>query len=103
MRIRLAGWFGFKGAGTTAGYLLSRDVVISRLARAGSHMMLPLYRRLAMASNGARPICSYTHALFVCGPCGNGPLLTEFPDRLEKPHSHMVVAASTLSSTRPNE
>ena len=79
MRVLVAGWFSFRGMGTTAGDLLARDVVVSWLA--GAEITYDI-STVAPFGEGvdwrtADP-AAYTHVVFVCGPFGNGPPLTEF-------------------------
>jgi hypothetical protein len=85
VRVLVAGWFSFSGMGTTAGDLMSRDVATSWLAEA----RIP-YDIAAVTSFGegldwrtADP-AAFSHVIFVCGPCGNGPPLVEFLYRFRK-------------------
>jgi chitin disaccharide deacetylase len=78
MRILIAGWFSFEQMGASAGELLARDVLCRRLAE--EHYAFDV----AVASPFTDGIdwrqadpASYSHVVFVCGPCGNGPPLTE--------------------------
>jgi hypothetical protein len=82
MKILIAGWFSFEQMGATAGDLLCRDVVSGWLQRAG----------LSFDVAHAPPFeggvdwrmvdpASYTHVIFVCGPIGNGPPVTELLHR----------------------
>jgi hypothetical protein len=78
----LAGWFSFELMGASAGDLLARDVAQGWLREAGHDVDVAL----------APPFCggvdwrtadpaAYTQVVFVCGPFGNGPPLTEFLER----------------------
>ena len=85
MRVLVAGWFSFRGMGTTAGDLLARDVVVSWLA--GAEITYDI-STVAPFGEGidwrtADP-AAYTHVVFVCGPFGNGPPIAEFLHRFRK-------------------
>src|SRR5262245_1059868 len=82
MRVLVAGWFSFEQMGATAGDLMARDVACEWIARAG------LQHDVAHAtpfSGGVRweevDPQNYSHVVFVCGPFGNGPPVTEFLER----------------------
>jgi hypothetical protein len=82
MKTLVAGWFSFEQMGATAGDLLSRDLVCEWLERAGR----PYDVAHAVPFAGGVDWCAvdpadYSHVVFVCGPFGNGPPVTEFLER----------------------
>lgn len=82
MRVLIAGWFSFEGMGATAGDLLCRDLVADWLREAG----IPSEIANAPPFSGgvdwtALDPANFTHAVFVCGPFGNGWPITEFLER----------------------
>ena len=85
IRVLIAGWFSFEQMGASAGDLLARDLVSQWLANEQIDYTIAVdtpftdgkhFRDLEPAD--------YTHVLFVCGPCGNGPPLTELLDRFDR-------------------
>ncbi|MFC1719119.1 polysaccharide pyruvyl transferase family protein [Candidatus Poribacteria bacterium] len=82
MNALVAGWFSFEHMGATAGDLFARDVVCEWLEQAGYSYdvaLAPPFRggvdwRLVDPAK-------YSHVVFVCGPFGNGPPITEFLPR----------------------
>ena len=98
MRVLVCGWFSFAGMGTTAGDLMSRDVTVSWLAQAGVPFDIaavePFGERLDWRA--ADPT-TYTHVVFVCGPVGNGPPLSEFLERFK----HCRLIGLNLSMLQP--
>jgi len=79
MQILVAGWFSFEGMGTTAGDLFSRDTVVSWLDQAGIPYDVASVPRFGSGVDWRMARADiYTHVIFVCGPFGNGPPLTEF-------------------------
>jgi hypothetical protein len=78
MRILIAGWFSFEQMGASAGDLLARDVLCRWLAEkyydydvaVASPFMDGIDWRQADPA-------SYSHVVFVCGPCGNGRPLSD--------------------------
>lgn len=82
MMVLVAGWFSFEQMGATAGDLLARDLVCQWLECAG----LSYDIALAPPFSGGVDWRSvdpgkYSHVVFVCGPFGNGPPITEFLPR----------------------
>ena len=82
MRTLVVGWFSFEEMGATAGDLYCRDLACRWLDRAGrTHdvALAPPFRGGVdwMAVDPQ----DYTDVLFVCGPFGNGPPITEFLER----------------------
>jgi hypothetical protein len=100
VRVLVCGWFSFAGMGTTAGDLLSRDVTVSWLAQAGVPfdvaVVEPFGRGLDWRT--ANP-AAYSHLVFVCGPFGNGPPLSE----LLKRFSNCRLIGLNLSLLQPLE
>jgi len=84
MRVLVAGWFSFEGMGATAGDLMARDVVLAWLREASVPSDLALAAPFAGGVDwrGVEP-SNYSHVVFVCGPCGNGPPLDEFLARFD--------------------
>jgi hypothetical protein len=82
VRALVAGWFSFEQMGATAGDLLARDVACRWLDEAGwaydvAHAP-PFAGGVDWRSvDPAR----YSELIFVCGPFGNGPPLTELLER----------------------
>lgn len=70
--------------GATAGDILARDVVCSWLEEAGMPFDVAVAPPFAGGVHwrDADP-GAYTHVVFVCGPVGNGPPVTEFLARFE--------------------
>lgn len=82
MVVLVAGWFSFQQMGATAGDLIARDLVCEWLEHAG----LSYDVALAPPFSGGvdwRSVdpTNYSHVVFVCGPFGNGPPITEFLPR----------------------
>ncbi len=82
MRVLVAGWFSFEQMGATAGDLMARDVACDWIRRCG--LRYDVAHAAAFAGGvdwqSVDPQ-DYSHVVFVCGPFGNGPPLTEFLDR----------------------
>jgi hypothetical protein len=81
MRILVAGWFSFPGMGTTAGDLMARDVACDWLDEAGCPhdvAVAPPFTHKRGIDWRASPPGDYDCVMFVCGPFGNGPPVTEF-------------------------
>jgi hypothetical protein len=78
----VAGWFSFEDMGATAGDLYCRDLACRWLEQAGRAYdvaLAPPFRG-GVDWHSVDPR-SYTQVLFVCGPFGNGPPVTEFLER----------------------
>jgi hypothetical protein len=78
----VAGWFSFELMGASAGDLLARDVACAWLRDAGHELDLALAPpfRGGVDWRSARA-ADYAQVVFVCGPFGNGPPITEFLER----------------------
>lgn len=100
MKVLVAGWFSFEQMGATAGDLQARDLACDWLGRAGYRYDLA---HAAPFPGGVdwRSVDpgQYSHVLFVCGPFGNGPPVTEFLERFS--HSHLI--GLNLSMLEPLE
>ena len=82
MKTLVAGWFSFEEMGATAGDLHCRDLACRWLERAGHTYDVALASPFQGGVDWqAVDPQSYTHVLFVCGPFGNGPPVTEFLER----------------------
>lgn len=81
LRVLVAGWWSFELMGASAGDLLARDVAVSWLERAGFASHLAGSERFPGVDWRAVDPGDYTHLMFVCGPFGNGPPLTEMLER----------------------
>ncbi len=82
MKILVTGWFSFEQMGATAGDLLARDLVCDWLAQASiafDTAVTPPFSG-GVDWHAVDPE-GYSHIVFVCGPFGNGPPLTEFLER----------------------
>jgi hypothetical protein len=83
-KVMVAGWFSFEQMGATAGDLLARDLVTDWLEEAGR----PYDVATAPPFTGGvdweevEPT-TYSEVVFVCGPFGKGPPLTELLFRFE--------------------
>jgi len=78
----VAGWFSFEQMGASAGDLLARDVACEWLREAGRDFDIALARPFAGGVDWrAVDPAAYAEVVFVCGPFGNGPPLTEFLER----------------------
>ena len=79
MKVLVAGWFSFEQMGASAGDLLARDLVCEWVQGAGYHYDIavapPFRGGVDWRETDAR---DYGAVIFVCGPFGNGPPLTEF-------------------------
>jgi hypothetical protein len=84
MRVIVAGWFSFEHMGATAGDLAVRDLVAGWLSSA------QIAHDVAVAPPFAGGVAwdqvdpaDYTHAVFVCGPFGNGPPVDAMLERFK--------------------
>lgn len=81
MRALVAGWFSFQGMGTTAGDLMVRDIACDWLESAAFAcdvaVVPPFTHPRGVDWHSATPT-DYDCVLFVCGPIGNGPPVTDF-------------------------
>jgi hypothetical protein len=78
MRILVAGWFSFETMGAGAGDLLARDVLCDWLDRAGHRYDVALASPFSGGVDWRTvPPESVDTLIFVCGPVGNGPPLTD--------------------------
>lgn len=82
MKVLVAGWFSFERMGASAGDLLVRDLVCRWLdeERLEYDVAVAAPFGPGLSWRMARPE-DYAALLFVCGPFGNGPPLTEFLSR----------------------
>ncbi len=82
MKTLLAGWFSFELMGASAGDLLARDVACEWLRAVGHEVDVALAPPFlgGVDWRTADP-AAFTQVVFVCGPFGNGPPLTEFLER----------------------
>jgi len=79
----VAGWFSFEDMGASAGDLLVRDLACDWLKGAGRDYDVALaapFEGGGVDWRTADP-AAYEELLFVCGPFGNGPPLTELLER----------------------
>jgi hypothetical protein len=82
MKALVAGWFSFEKMGASAGDLMARDVVCSWLDSAGRPYDVALAAPFKGGVEWERVDPSeYSEVVFVCGPFGNGPPLSEFLER----------------------
>lgn len=82
LNILIAGWFSFEQMGASAGDLLARDLTAQWLANAGVNYTTAVDKPFTDGVHwSSLDPDHYTHVVFVCGPCGNGPPLTELLDR----------------------
>ncbi len=100
MRTLVAGWFSFEHMGATAGDLLARDLVGDWLHEAGE----PFDVAVAPPFTGgvdwrAVEPTTYSRIVFVCGPFGNGPPVTDLLQRYE----HCRWVGVNLSMLQPIE
>ncbi|MHC4947367.1 MAG: polysaccharide pyruvyl transferase family protein [Planctomycetota bacterium] len=100
MRTLVAGWFSFEGMGATAGDLAARDLVRDWLDRAGREHDVAL---AAPFEGGVdwRTVdaAGYDQVVFVCGPFGNGPPLTDLLRRF----AHCRLVGVNVSMLDPLE
>ena len=82
MKTLLAGWFSFEEMGASAGDLLACDVAHGWLREAGHDVDVALAPPFSGGIDWrtADP-AEYAQVVFVCGPFGNGPPLTDFLER----------------------
>jgi hypothetical protein len=78
----VAGWFSFELMGASAGDLLARDVACDWLREAGREFDIALAPPFSGGVDW-RTVdpAGYDQVVFVCGPFGNGPPLTELLHR----------------------
>jgi hypothetical protein len=98
MRSLVVGWFSFEGMGATAGDLLARDLVCEWIAATGISVDVAL----ASPFGGGLDLrdvdpTRYTELIFVCGPFGNGPPITDLLSRF----SHCRMIGVDLSMLQP--
>jgi len=75
----VTGWFSFVQMGASAGDLLARDVACGWLRDAGREFDVALAPPFSGGVDWrAVDPAAYSEVVFVCGPFGNGPPLTEF-------------------------
>jgi hypothetical protein len=78
----VSGWFSFELMGASAGDLLARDVACEWLRAAGREYDVALAAPFAGGVDWrAVDPGDYDQVVFVCGPFGNGPPLTEFLEK----------------------
>lgn len=79
MKTLLAGWFSFEEGGATAGDLMACELAREWLERAGYSYDIALAPPFCGGVNWrfANPN-DYSEIVFVCGPFGTGPQITEF-------------------------
>lgn len=82
MKTLVAGWFSFEQMGATAGDLFTRDLVCEWLEHTGHSYDVALASPFegGVDWRAVNPE-DYSHLVFVCGPFGNGPPITEFLPR----------------------
>jgi len=100
MKVLVAGWFSFEGMGASVGDLATRDLVCDWLAQAGCAYDVAL----APPFGGGVDWRSvdphgYDKVVFVCGPFGNGPPLTDFLPRFR----HCELVGVNLTMLEPLE
>lgn len=100
MKTLVTGWFSFEQMGATAGDLLARDLVGNWLFDAGE----PFDVAVAPPFTGgvdwrAVEPAAYSRIIFVCGPFGNGPPVTELMER----YAHCRWVGVNLSMLQPVE
>lgn len=82
MKVLVAGWFSFEQMSATAGDLMARDVACHWVQQAGFIFDTAVAPPFSGGVDWrAVDPTDYTHVVFVCGPFGNGPPVTEFLDR----------------------
>jgi polysaccharide pyruvyl transferase len=79
MKLLVAGWFSFEQMGASAGDLLARDLLCDWLGSEGYNYDIAVASpfKNGISWKSADPL-DYTAVIFVCGPFGNGPPLTDF-------------------------
>lgn len=83
--ILIAGWFSFEQMGASAGDLLARDLTAKWLADAGIRYTVAVATPFTDGVHWSSvDPADYTHVVFVCGPCGNGPPLTSMLERFDR-------------------
>jgi hypothetical protein len=83
-KVLLAGWFSFEKMGATAGDLLARDLVAEWLEDAGrAYDVANAPPFSGDVDWEAVDPAAYSEVVFVCGPFGKGPPLTELLFRFE--------------------
>ena len=99
-RVLLVGWFSFEEMGATAGDLLVRDVVAGWIDLASIPYDVALARPFSPRFDWRETDPDqYSDLIFVCGPFGNGPPVTELLERF----SHCRLYGINLSLLEPLE
>jgi Polysaccharide pyruvyl transferase len=81
-KVLVAGWFSFELMGASAGDLMARDLICEWLELAGRPYDVALADPFPGGVEWSRvDPADYSDVVFVCGPFGNGPPVTEFIDR----------------------
>jgi hypothetical protein len=100
MKVLVAGWFSFEEMGATAGDLMARDVACTWLEQAGHAydiaVAAPFTEGIDWQTVDPQ---AYSHVIFVCGPFGNGPPITDFLPRF----AHCKLIGLDLSMLEPLE
>lgn len=81
LHVLVAGWFSFKGMGTTAGDIIARDAVCNWLKEAGISFQVAAIDAFALPGSVEWTECEasrFTDVFFICGPFGNGWPVTDF-------------------------
>lgn len=82
MKTLVAGWFSFDLMGASAGDMLARDVACAWLRDAGHEIDVALAPPFSGGVDWrAARLADYAQVVFVCGPFGNGPPITDFLER----------------------
>ena len=89
MRVLLTGWFSFEQMGATAGDMLCRELLANWLRDASIPFDMAVAAPFFDGVDWRHVDPSdYTDVIFICGPFGNGPPLSEFLSRFR--HSRLA-------------
>ena len=98
MKTLVAGWFSFEEMGATAGDLFARDVVCEWIQEAGRQFDIATAQPFVGGVDWREVDPSdYDELVFVCGPFGNGPPITDLLPRFD----HCRLVGVNLSMLQP--
>jgi len=79
VKVLVAGWFSFEQMGASAGDLLARDLVCSWLENAACNYDVAVAPPFSGGIDWRNSHADdYSAVIFICGPFGNGPPVTDF-------------------------
>jgi hypothetical protein len=94
------GWFTFEWMGATAGDYIATDILCGWLREAGIAYDVAVFKPIEQGQIATESVVpgDYRAVVFVCGPIGDAPPLSDFLDRF--PHAQKFAANVTLLQER---